>query len=161
MSLPKNPVHEDGALAGTSAPVWESREGYISGTDAEGRPLVDFEGNPTGPNVALSTVPLQSADLDAALTVRPRIKLRFHDGDLRRPVIVGLAHEPGETAARSAGAPGLTGLEIREDADGVTLRVGKSSIKLMHDGKIILKGTYIETCAEGLNRIKGGTVDIG
>jgi len=31
----------------------------------------------------------------------------------------------------------------------------------MQDGRIFLKGTYVETCAEGLNRIKGGTVGIG
>ncbi|MBZ4415382.1 DUF6484 domain-containing protein [Myxococcus sp. RHST-1-4] len=123
---------------------------------------MDFEGNPTGPSVALSTVPLEGSLQDEALTVRQRVKLRFHDGDIRRPVIIGLSQdEPERTAPGSPLTPSGTGLEVQEDADGVTLRVGKSSIKLLRDGKIIIKGTYIETCAEGLNRIKGGTVDIG
>lgn len=37
----------------TSEPLWESRLGRIIGTNGEGRPVVDFEGNPVGPRVAL------------------------------------------------------------------------------------------------------------
>ncbi|QRK06742.1 hypothetical protein JQX13_42850 [Archangium violaceum] len=142
--------------------VWDAREGYVAGTDGEGRPVVDFEGNPAGPRVALTTVPMAGAALEAAVTSRQRVQLRFQDGDIRRPVIVGLSHETrqGDVPRRLHGAGG-TRLEVLEDEDGVTLRVGKASLRLMQDGRVFLKGTYVETCAEGLNRIKGGTVDIG
>jgi len=142
--------------------LWDSREGYVAGTDGEGRPLVDFEGNPAGPRVALTTVPLPGATLEAAVASRQTVQLRFQDGDVRHPIIIGLARD-----ARQEGVPhplrgdGGTLLEVLEHADGVTLRVGKASLRLMLDGRIFLKGTYVETCAEGLNRIKGGTVDIG
>ena len=41
-----------------SLPLWESRLGRIIGTDGEGRPVVDFEGNPVGPRVARKAVRL-------------------------------------------------------------------------------------------------------
>jgi len=142
--------------------LWDSREGYVAGTDGEGRPVVNFEGNAEGPRVALSTVPMAGAALAAAVTSRQRVQLRFQDGDTRRPIIIGLSQEARQGAAPHPHRPGDgTLLEVLEHEDGVTLRVGKSSLRLMQDGRIFLKGTYVETCAEGLNRIKGGTVDIG
>lgn len=42
----------------------------------------------------------------------------------------------------------------------ITLRCGKSSITLYPDGKITLKGEYILSDAEGINRLSGGRVDI-
>jgi len=155
MTKTQEPPHD-------SERLWDCREGYVAGTDGEGRPVVDFEGNSAGPRVALATVPMAGAALEAAVASRQRVQLRFQDGDIRRPIIIGLSQE-----VRQEGVPPPlragdgTLLEVLEHADGVTLRVGKASLRLMQDGRIFLKGTYIETCAEGLNRIKGGTVDIG
>lgn len=42
----------------------------------------------------------------------------------------------------------------------ITLRCGKSSITLYPNGKITLKGEYILSDAEGINRLSGGRVDI-
>jgi hypothetical protein len=162
MTARKNPSCEGRSSREPPEPVWKSRDGYVTGTDAEGRPVVDFEGSPAGPRVAITTVPLGDAALQEAVRVRQRVQLRIHDGDIRRPVIVGLPRQPpqGEAASGLQSRRGSR-LEIQEDADGVTLRVGRASLKLMHDGKVFLQGTYVETRAEGLNRIKGGTVDIG
>jgi|GEM_PF-3849539 len=37
---------------------------------------------------------------------------------------------------------------------------GGASITLRRDGKVVLKGIYLETHATGVNHIKGGTVQI-
>lgn len=44
--------------------------------------------------------------------------------------------------------------------DEVVLRCGDASITLNRNGRIVLKGAYVETTATGINRIKGGAVQI-
>jgi hypothetical protein len=48
-------------------------------------------------------------------------------------------------------------LEAREE---IVLRCGDASITLRRDGKLMVKGAYVETRATGVNRIKGGAVKI-
>lgn len=50
-------------------------------------------------------------------------------------------------------------LEI-EGKDEVVIRCGKASITLRRNGRIIIKGTYVESRSKGTNRIKGGSVQI-
>lgn len=49
---------------------------------------------------------------------------------------------------------------IIEGQDEVVLKCGDAIITLRRDGKLILRGTYVETHAKGVNRIKGGSVKI-
>jgi hypothetical protein len=42
----------------------------------------------------------------------------------------------------------------------ITLRCGKSSITLYANGKIALRGDYILSDADGINRIAGGQVEL-
>jgi hypothetical protein len=42
----------------------------------------------------------------------------------------------------------------------IVLQVGKASITLTRSGKIILRGTYLSSRSSGVNRIKGGSVQI-
>lgn len=81
-----------------------------------------------------------------------------------------------ESASPVESATARTGVEedapqvIEVDVDGRRVRVvakdeivlecGKASITLRRNGRIVIKGTYIETCSEGTNRIKGGQVRI-
>jgi hypothetical protein len=138
---------------------WETLTGRVVDTDGEGRPVVDFEGNPAGPRVARRLVPLEGEALAAAIAQGQPVQLRFEEGNARRPVIVGLA--PEEAATRRAPNESGGDFEVLEGRDGLILRCGKASLTLLRNGKIVLKGTYIETYSEGVNRIKGGVVDIG
>lgn len=45
-------------------------------------------------------------------------------------------------------------------ADEIVLECGEASITLRRNGRITIKGTYVETASEGTNRIKGGQVRI-
>ena len=42
----------------------------------------------------------------------------------------------------------------------IVLKCGKSSITLTRAGKVILKGAYVSTHSTGVNRLKGGSVQI-
>jgi uncharacterized protein (DUF2345 family) len=51
--------------------------------------------------------------------------------------------------------------ELLIDADRkLTLRCGKSSITLYPNGKIVLRGEYILSDAEGVNRLAGGRIEL-
>lgn len=50
-------------------------------------------------------------------------------------------------------------LELTSDKK-ITLSCGKSSITLHPNGKIVIKGDYILSDAEGVNRLAGGRIDI-
>jgi hypothetical protein len=55
----------------------------------------------------------------------------------------------------------LDGRRVVIDArEEIVLRCGKASITLRRNGRVIIRGTYVETDSEGVNRIKGGTVRI-
>jgi len=45
-----------------------------------------------------------------------------------------------------------------EAADELVLRCGQASIVLRRNGRVVIRGTYVETRAKGVNRIKGGSV---
>ena len=44
--------------------------------------------------------------------------------------------------------------------DEIVLECGQASVTLRRNGRIIIRGTYVETHSEGTNRIKGGQVRI-
>jgi hypothetical protein len=88
----------------------------------------------------------------------------------KTPVVVALA---GKSQAIilgviSADAPASAPAEARVDGkrvtltghDEVTLRCGKASITLTRAGKVLIKGEYVLSRSGGINRIKGGAVQI-
>jgi hypothetical protein len=74
-------------------------------------------------------------------------------GDPSKPVIVSTivdrleAERPRET------------IELRADRE-LVLQCGEASISLHADGRVIVRGGYVETYADGTNRIKGAQVRI-
>jgi|GEM_PF-1440576 len=76
-----------------------------------------------------------------------------------------LLSKPEADAAAAVG-PGyeppapMTEELVLEAKQQITLRCGKSSITLYPNGKIALRGEYILSDAEGLNRIVGGQVEL-
>jgi hypothetical protein len=47
-----------------------------------------------------------------------------------------------------------------EAQDEIVLRCGEASVVLRRNGRIVVRGVYVETRARGVNRIKGGSVSI-
>ena len=49
---------------------------------------------------------------------------------------------------------------VLEGKREIVLKCGEASITLRSDGRMMLRGAYVETYAKGVNRIKGGSVKI-
>jgi len=77
---------------------------------------------------------------------------------------------PSLAPAVAPPAPGAGATVIEADVDGRRVRIvakdeivfecGQASVTLRRNGRIIIRGTYVETHSEGTNRIKGGQVRI-
>jgi hypothetical protein len=159
-----------GAIGGATVKV-----GWLAKGSSPTTLAVDFEGNAAGPLRARAIVALDEGAIRQAVTIRQAVVLLFENGDLRLPIVIGLvAPEPGAALFASllrpadglaaASVPAEARLEgrrvvIEGDAE-VVLRCGDASITLRRDGKVILRGAYIETTAKGVNRIRGGSVKI-
>jgi hypothetical protein len=92
------------------------------------------------------------------------VVLMFEDGDLKRPIVMGYVR--GEKNWRLPERPG----QVEVDADGerlvvtakerIILRCGKASITLTKAGKVLIEGSYVLSRSAGVNRIKGGSVQL-
>lgn len=70
-------------------------------------------------------------------------------------------HKAPTALKRDGRAPSDASSELMFTSDKkITLSCGKSSITLFPNGKIVLKGEYILSDAEGVNRLAGGRIDI-
>jgi len=167
---PSAPSTASAVAAG--APV---KVGYLAPGSKPGAVVVEFDGNTAGPLAARSVVTLDAGTIRDALMGRQPVVLLFENGDPGLPIIVGLVPpDPGAVLLGNllktpATAPvPVKPAEARVDGKRVVLegdhevvlRCGYASITLRRDGKIVLRGAYIETTATGLNRIRGGSVKI-
>jgi hypothetical protein len=134
--------------------------GVLIGIADQGRsPLVLFPGQRGNAAVlARSTVDLHSTHIgqDVVLT--------FDSGDLARPIIIGLLQ------SKRDGADICRHPRVEVEADGqrvlvtaeeqLVLRCGKSSITLTKSGKVLIVGEYISSRSSGVNRMKGGSIQL-
>lgn len=142
--------------------------------------VVDYAGNVRGPAVARSTLRLDLAAIEHAVRSRQGVVLQFDRGRTDLPIVTGLlwaAESPllellerpkRETGRDREMLHADPPFEARVDGERVVveaqlelvLRCGSSSIQLTREGKILIQGVYVESLAEGTNRIKGGAVRI-
>jgi hypothetical protein len=143
-------------VAPTSAP---SRvDGVVIGvlldvpkTDA---PVVAFPGCPGDTGLAArTTTPLTREDIGA------QVALMFEAGDVSRPLVIGRIQRLPETVTRAVAHLDGERLEFAAEQE-IVLRCGKASITLTRAGKVIIRGTYLSSRSSGVNRIKGGSVQI-
>ena len=104
---------------------------------------------------AITTVVLTTED------VGRQVALSFVGGDPAKPVVMGVirsaeSRQPGKTVDVKIDDERLMLTADKE----IVLQCGKASITLTRAGKIILKGEYVSTHSSGVNRIKGGSVQI-
>jgi hypothetical protein len=147
-SMPAASVRIDGVLTGVLIGFKES--GAV--------PLVIFPGQPqTAAVAARATVDLHGAHIGR------QVVLMFDGGDPMRPIVLGCIR--GEATAL-AEQPG----QVQVDVDGerllvtakeqLVLRCGKASITLTKAGKVLIQGAYVSSRSTGVNRIKGGSVQL-
>jgi hypothetical protein len=134
--------------------------GLLLRVDADGTPHVVFPGNPSSIALAArSTQRLKAEDVGS------EVALSFESGDPSKPIVLGKILRPDlvpmlRVPPDTAEVDGRTiPLEITAERE-IVLRCGKASITLTREGKIILRGTYISSRSSGVNRIKGGSVQL-
>ena len=155
--------------------------GSLVGWDDEHGPLVTYPGHDGEPLVAMTIVPLDGPSTHAASALGQRVVLAFDGGRADAPIILGLLHTPGLGPLHTPGlgllrTPGLGLLHtpgatpataevdgsrvVIEAADEIVLCCGDASITLRRNGRVVIRGTAVETRAKGVNRIRGGSVQI-
>jgi hypothetical protein len=70
----------------------------------------------------------------------------------------GNAEAPGQVETHEFEIDGKT--IVLNAAHTITLRCGQASITLNRDGKIVIRGTHVVSHASGVNRIRGGSVEL-
>jgi hypothetical protein len=144
------------------------RTGRVTGIE-DGRPLVDYSGNTLGQLAARFAGSLPPEVLRRAAEDGSEVLLAFEKNDPARPVIIDVLQvrlsEPQqeEISLTSDELPELTidGKKIAFEAEEeIKLRCGQASITLTRAGKVIIRGTYVLNRSSGVNRIKGGSVQI-
>jgi hypothetical protein len=141
--------------------------GTIVSLSSGGTPELQLE--PGGPVVAarLALPATRQRIEDAIARCLPAVVL-FEGGDRSKPLVVAFV-EPLQPQP-PVSQPEEKNPVIEADVDGkrvkvtaqdeIVLQCGSASVTLRRNGRVIIRGTYVETRSEGTNRIKGGQVQI-
>lgn len=150
--------------------------GSLVGINAQGQPLVDFPESPASqPLPAMSTLGLTRQHIGR------QVALLFANGNPQNPVIMGLIYSPLQDlmTAYELTPAAVTDQEstpqdmsldknltvndkrlVIEGKEEIVLKCGEASITLTKSGKILIRGKYVLTRSEGVNRIMGGSVQV-
>jgi hypothetical protein len=130
--------------------------GTLTGFEEAGRPLVTFgDSSESCPVQARSTVELTVSQIGH------EVALVFEQGDLAKPIILGCMRPQSPAKEEVKLEAALDGENVVLSAEReMVLRCGKSSITLTRAGKVIIRGAYLLSRSSGVNRIKGGSVQI-
>ena len=142
------------------APAQPIRVGHLVASLGNGRVAVRIPGiaQPLSARIALS---LTSARLQAAIESQQGAVVVFEDGLLERSIVIGLIEagcaEPQERVVDAR----VDGKRVSiVGTDEIVLECGSASITLRRNGKVVIRGAYVETHSKGTNRIKGAAVRI-
>lgn len=140
--------------------------GLLLGFAADGAPLVAYPGNP-----AATAVPARSTSHPTPADLGREVALLFEQGDLTRPVLIGVLQRPRPSAP--APDPGVTPgaaapLALELDGKRLVLRAerelvlecGQARITLTRAGKVLISGAYVSIRSSGLQRIAGAAIEI-
>jgi Domain of unknown function (DUF6484) len=140
--------------------------GVVRRLDASGSIFVDYQANPSSvPLLARSTVLITTDDCDR------NVALMFEEGNPERPMIMGFLQYPKPDADMLlhtilSTENKLVNVKVDDKRLTITaekeivLRCGKASITLTRAGKVLIRGTYLLSRSSGVNRIKGGSVEV-
>ena len=139
--------------------------GRAAGITDTGTPIVDFPENPEPhPIVARSTLDFQPSHVGC------EVLLVFERGDDRRPVVIGVLNnqQPNGRRAETDRVDLPEAVEVQRDGERVVItadreivfKCGKASITLTRAGKVLIRGAYVLSRSSGVNKIKGGSVQI-
>lgn len=130
--------------------------------------LVAFA-DPTTPLVVCGTADGAALQARTTIDLAPEhigheVLVVFDRGDPSRPIVIGRLRKAAPWPSKEMPA------QVQLDADGkrmtvalkeeLVLKCGQASITLTAAGKVLIHGTYVSSRSTGVNRIKGGSVQI-
>ena len=146
------------------------RVGKIITVDESGQAFVDFPGNTQGPVSARFTNSIKPGMLRKTVSTDRNVLLVFENNDPGLPIIIDTLYSLVDEITESSTIDMETespkdvlidGKRVTFDAkEEIVLRCGKASITLTKAGKILIRGAYLLNRSSGVNRIKGGSVQI-
>jgi Domain of unknown function (DUF6484) len=102
-------------------------------------------------------------DLHGAHIGQP-VVLMFEGGDAGRPIVMGVLRQAEGWPL--AEAPAQVELDVNGERmivsakEQLVLRCGKASVTLTKAGKVLIQGSYVSSRSTGVNRVKGGSVQL-
>jgi len=120
-----------------------------------GAPLVDFPGNPQDNPLSTRTTAFLGTE-----DVGREVALIFERADPSKPLLIGLIIHPAQRAMQKVSVQrDRERVELTAERE-IVLRCGSASLTLTRAGKVLIRGAYVSTHSSGVNRIKGGSVQI-
>lgn len=133
--------------------------GRISAVDDDGVVTVWIMGQ--GPKHARLAIPATLERIKEAIDQQQSVLLLMDEHAPERPIIVGFVEDRVKPAEPQVVEANVDGERVRVvGKDEVVLECGSASITLRRNGRVVIKGAYVETHSDGTNRIKGGQVRI-
>ena len=146
------------------------RIGHIHGVNEDGQVLVDFPGNIAGPLPARFAESIKQKLQQRSGPADEKVLIVFENDDPELPIIIDkiwdaieIPDETDDIALRIIETDDVfvDGRRVTFDArEQIELRCGKASITLTRAGKILIRGAYLLSRSSGVNRIKGGSVQL-
>jgi hypothetical protein len=92
------------------------------------------------------------------------VALLFEGGDPRRPILIGPIQHPAKQSKETTDELSTAEIDgeriVLAAKNEIVLKCGKASITLTRAGKVLIRGAYLLNRSSGVNRIKGGSVQI-
>lgn len=128
----------------------------VEGESEDGLPLVRWGNGPRKAGLARAVSMAYSPKWSSCQGLRA--VLGFEDGDERKPIVLGLLDSPPIDSELTPDAKHKV-LRIESEQE-LILECGKAKIALRADGRVVVMGGYVLSRSSGVNKIKGGSVQI-
>ena len=118
-------------------------------------PLVIDPAQPEAPaRQARSVVDLHAAHIGS------QVVLMFEGADAMKPIVMGVLTSNRGAASESVDVEADGERMIVSAQQQLVLRCGRACITLTKAGKVLIEGSYVLSKSTGVNRIKGGSVQL-
>ena len=151
----------DAALSAVPAALPSASTARLHGFDLGERPLL--VGLPRLPHEIIAgrtTIPLLRTHIGSTVV------LVFDEGDVRRPIVIGVLEQSRSGMPGAAIPPPLVTAQIDDHSlvlraeRTIVLECGDASITLTRAGKVVIKGTDVVSRSTRSNKIRGASVEI-
>jgi hypothetical protein len=167
MSSKELPLSQPPAVSNTApASHGFARLGRITTITDDGALTIVYEDNkPISARLATTATRQR---IETAILLQQPVVIVCEQGDPLRPIIVGFMGTVEQdvpidstTEHQHVVEADVDGKRVRiVRKDEIILQCGQASITLRRNGRVVIRGTHVETESEGTNRIKGGQVRI-